>query len=112
VLAGPALARDADGPLARDVSGLPDRAAAGDEAARAALDRHAERLALALGWVVNLIDPDAIVLGGGLSNMGHLYARLPELLAEHVFGGSSATPILKPMHGDSSGVRGAAWLWP
>ncbi|MBN9559811.1 MAG: ROK family protein [Alphaproteobacteria bacterium] len=112
VLAGPALARDADGPLARDASGLPDRAAAGDEAARAALDRHAERLARALGWVVNLIDPDAIVLGGGLSNMGHLYARLPALLAEHVFGGSSATPILKPMHGDSSGVRGAAWLWP
>lgn len=112
VLAGPALARDADGPQAHDASGLPARAAAGDANAKAALDRHAERLARALGWVVNLIDPDAIVLGGGLSNMDHLYAELPRLLADHVFGGSSATPILKPAHGDSSGVRGAAWLWP
>jgi fructokinase len=51
-------------------------------------------------------------LGGGLSNMGHLYASLPMLLAAHVFGGRAATPILKPVHGDSSGVRGAAWLWP
>ncbi len=112
MLAGPALARDADGPAAHDASALPDRAASGDLRAKAALDRHAERLARALGWVVNLIDPDVIVLGGGLSNMDHLYARLPALLAGHVFGGSCATPILKPVHGDSSGVRGAAWLWP
>ncbi len=112
MLAGPALARDADGPAARDASALPARAAAGDVGAQAALDRHAERLARALGWVVNLIDPDAIVLGGGLSNMDHLYDRLPALLAAHVFGGRAATPILKPVHGDSSGVRGAAWLWP
>ncbi len=111
-VAGPALARDCDGPDARDASGLPARAAAGDERARAALERHADRLARGLAQVINLLDPDAIVLGGGLSNMAHLYADLPRLLPRHVFSDVIATPILKNQHGDSSGVRGAAWLWP
>ena len=111
-VAGPALARDCDGPDARDASGLPARAAAGDERARAALERHADRLARGLAQVINLLDPDAIVLGGGLSNMAHLYTDLPRLLPRHVFSDVIATPILKNQHGDSSGVRGAAWLWP
>jgi fructokinase len=61
---------------------------------------------------VDILDPDAIVLGGGLSNMEHLYAELPRLLRRYVFSDTVATPILRNRHGDSSGVRGAAWLWP
>jgi fructokinase len=110
-LCGPALAADADGPGARDASLLPARAAAGDAGAQAALDRHAERLARALAAVVNLVDPDAIVLGGGLSNMAHLYATLPGLIPRHVFSDAFSTPVLRAAHGDSSGVLGAARLW-
>ena len=111
-VAGPALARDCDGPQALDASGIPARAIAGDTRAQAALARHADRLARGLAQVINLLDPDAIVLGGGLSNMRHLYTELPRLLPRHVFSDVIATPILKNKHGDSSGVRGAAWLWP
>ena len=111
-VAGPALARDCDGPEARDASDLPTRAAAGDTRARAALERHVDRLARGLAQVINLLDPDAIVLGGGLSNMDHLYTELPRLIPRHVFSDVIATPILRNWHGDSSGVRGAAWLWP
>jgi fructokinase len=110
-LSGPALAADCDGPGARDASTLPARAAAGEERARAALDRHAERLARALAAVVNLVDPDAIVLGGGLSNMAHLYEALPRLIPRHVFSDAYDTPVLRAVHGDSSGVLGAARLW-
>lgn len=112
LISGPALAADADGPGARDASALPSRAAAGDARAAAALDRHADRLARGLAMVCDLLDPDAIVLGGGLSNMAHLYERVPGLLAPHVFSDAVSTPILPARHGDSSGVRGAAWLWP
>ena len=112
LVAGPALAADADGPGARDASALPTRAAGGDAAAAAALARHADRLARGLAQVINLLDPDAIVLGGGLSNMDHLYQELPALLGRHVFSDISTTPVLRATHGDSSGVRGAAWLWP
>lgn len=111
-VAGPALARDCDGPGARDASALPARALAGDQAAIAALERHADRLARGLAQVINLLDPDAIVLGGGLSNMDHLYEVLPRLIPRNVFSDTIATPILRNKHGDSSGVRGAAWLWP
>jgi fructokinase len=111
-LCGPALAADADGPGARDASALPARAAAGDARAQAALDRHADRLARALAAVVNLVDPDAILLGGGLSNMEHLYEALPRLMPRHVFSDAFSTPILRAQHGDSSGVLGAARLWP
>jgi fructokinase len=111
-LAGPALARDCDGPGAHDASGLPARAAAGDQAATEALARHADRVARGLAVVINLLDPDAIVLGGGLSNMDHLYTELPRLIPTHAFSDVIATPILRNKHGDSSGVRGAAWLWP
>jgi fructokinase len=110
-LSGPALAADADGPGARDASGLPARAAGGDARAQAALDRHADRLARALAAIVNIVDPDAIVLGGGLSNMDHLYAAVPRLMPRHVFSDAFTTPLLKARHGDSSGVFGAARLW-
>jgi fructokinase len=111
-VAGPSLARDCDGPGAHDASGLPARAAADDKQAIAALDRHADRLARGLAVVINVLDPDAIVLGGGLSNMEHLYTELPRLIPTYAFSDVIATPILRNRHGDSSGVRGAAWLWP
>ncbi len=88
-------------------------AAAGDEDALAALDRLTDRLARGLSLLVNVLDPDAIVLGGGLSNLDILYAGgLAAKLRDYGFGGGVETPILKNLHGDSSGVRGAAWLWP
>jgi fructokinase len=111
-IAGPSLARDCDGPEAHDASGIPARAAAGDARAQAALARHADRVARGLTQVVNLLDPDVIVLGGGLSNMAHLYTELPPLILRYVFSDVVQTPIVKNQHGDSSGVRGAAWLWP
>jgi len=79
---------------------------------RAAMARHADRLARGLATVCNIIDPDVIVLGGGLSNMAHLYDVLPPLVEQYGFTYGAAPKIVKNMHGDSSGVRGAAWLWP
>jgi fructokinase len=111
-VAGPSLAHDCDGPGAHDASGLPARATAGDLVAQAALNRHADRLARGLAVVINLLDPDAIVLGGGLSNMDHLYTELPRRIPTYAFSDTITTPILRNKHGDSSGVRGAAWLWP
>jgi fructokinase len=115
-LCGPALAAEADGPAAqaegrspsRDASGLAGR---GDAAAVGALARHAERLARALAHVVNLLDPDCIVLGGGLSNLAALYDVVPGLMARWVFADAVTTPLLRAAHGDSSGVFGAARLW-
>jgi fructokinase len=86
-------------------------AAAGDVAAEAAYRRYADRLARSLAHVVNILDPDAIVLGGGMGQVRRLYDDLPALVTRHVFSDEFATPILPPVHGDSSGVRGAAWLW-
>ncbi len=110
-LSGPALATDADGPGARDAGRLEARAAAGDSAARGALERHAERLARALANLANVLDPDVIVLGGGVSNMAHLYAELPGRMAPWLFGDSKAVNLRPAAHGDSSGVFGAARLW-
>ena len=84
--------------------------AGGDAGCEATLRRYEERLGRALASVVNLVDPDVIVLGGGLSNMARLYENVPSQVAPHVFADRSATPIRPPRHGDSSGVRGAAWL--
>ncbi len=108
-LAGPGLARSGDAP---DAAALCARAEAGDAAARAALDRHADRLARGLAVVLNILDPDVVVLGGGLSNMAHLYEQVPALMRGYVFSDVAATPVVRNLHGDSSGVRGAAWLWP
>lgn len=87
-------------------------ASAGDPEASAALDRYVDRLARGLAVVCNLVDPDAIVLGGGVSNVSALYRRLPDRIARLVFGDAFTTPIAPARHGDSSGVRGAARLWP
>ena len=111
-VAGPSLARDCDGQGAHDASGIPARAAAGEANAREALVRHTDRVARGLAQIVNLLDPDVIVFGGGLSNMAHLYVEVPPLLKRYVFSDVIETPVVKAMHGDSSGVRGAAWLWP
>ena len=85
--------------------------AAGGVAAEGAIARYEARLARALAGVINLLDPDVIVLGGGVSNVDRLYANVPRLWREHVFSDHVATRLAKHAHGDSSGVRGAAWLW-
>jgi fructokinase len=86
-------------------------AGAGNAAAQATLDRHADRLARGLSIVVNIFDPEVIVLGGGLSQLSHLYRVLPELITPHVFADHGDVTVLPPKWGDASGVRGAAWLW-
>jgi len=87
------------------------QAESGDIDAIAALRRYETRLAKALSNVINLLDPDVIVLGGGMSNIKRLYEKIPTLWGDYVFSDSVLTQILPPVHGDSSGVRGAAWLW-
>jgi fructokinase len=112
-LSGPALARDygARGGGDATATEIAARAESGEAEAAAALERYAERLARALGSVINLLDPDVIVLGGGLSNIDRLYQRVPQLWAPYVFSDRVATRLARAVHGDSSGVRGAAWLW-
>ncbi|MEG9431590.1 ROK family protein [Terriglobus sp. ADX1] len=84
----------------------------GDPEAEAALQRLEDRLARGLSNVCNLLDPDAIVFGGGLSQLDRLYVNVPPLIAQYTFGKGFETPLRKAVHGDASGVRGAAWLWP
>lgn len=95
----------------RDGAAIVRAAAAGDARARATLARYVDRLARALATVVNVLDPDTIVLGGGLSNVPDLYAALPEAMRAYAFSDTFETRIVPPAHGDSSGVRGAARLW-
>lgn len=84
----------------------------GDPEALAAVTRLEDRIGRGLAMVVDIVDPDVIVLGGGVSRLGRLYTNLPRLVERYSFGGGVDTPILPAKHGDSSGVRGAAWLWP
>jgi fructokinase len=88
------------------------RSEAGEPDALAALERFEDRLARGLAGVINLLDPDVIVMGGGASQIPRIYKNVPALLREYVFGKEADTPVLPAKHGDSSGVRGAAWLWP
>lgn len=112
-VSGPALAADHNRITGQTLSAeaIATRAATGDAMARATLTRHAHRLARAIAHVVNIFDPEVIVLGGGLSNLAHLYAELPALIAPHVFATSPRITLRPPRWGDDSGVRGAAWLW-
>ncbi len=87
-------------------------AASDHPAAIAAIDRLVDRFARAMATMVNILDPDVIVMGGGLSNVDRLYRELPPLVEKYAFNPGGAPRIVKNMHGDSSGVRGAAWLWP
>lgn len=113
-ISGPAVEREHRGRSGRDWR-LPEIARAaggGDHEAAGSLDRLVHRLARGLAMVCDVLDPDAIVLGGGVGNLAVLYERLPEAIAREVFSDTFDTAILRPIHGDSSGVRGAAWLWP
>jgi predicted NBD/HSP70 family sugar kinase len=113
LLSGPGLVADhvRHGGAVADARALVASAASGDAASCASLERHAERLARALAQVINLIDPSVIVLGGGLSQLNALYDELPRRWAPWVFSDRADTPLRRAAHGDSSGVRGAAWLW-
>jgi len=115
LVSGSGLARDHQHVTGQALNGeaIAAAAAAGDAACRATLDRHASRLARALCSVINLLDPDVIVLGGGLSRLPHLYSQVPALWAHWVFSGTTCPPrtrLVPSLHGDASGVRGAAWL--
>jgi fructokinase len=111
-LSGPALAHSFYGPGTRDASAIPGLAAAGDSRAAAALADHADRLARGLAVITNILDPDVIVLGGGLSHLPGLVEALPGLMKPYIFTDTCEPDVRLNVHGDSSGVRGAAWLWP
>lgn len=115
-LSGPSLAKDfarrsgADADAGVRAEEIVARAADGDAAAEETLARYEDRLGRSLAVIVNVIDPDVIVLGGGLSNVPRLYENVPDLIRPHVFGDRFNTRLVRNVHGDSSGVRGAAWL--
>ena len=113
-LSGPGLSRDF-----RDATGehldppeIVRLAKASNQEAEACLSRYEDRLARGLAHVINILDPDVIVLGGGMSNIQRLYQRIPRLWNQYVFSDRVDTKLVRPIHGDSSGARGAAWLWP
>ena len=112
-LSGPGMARD----HARhseenlDAKEIVTRALAGNAACEATLQRYEDRLARSLAHVINILDPDVIVLGGGMSNIARLYENVPKLWGRYVFSDRVDTRLVPHRHGDSSGVRGAAWLW-
>jgi fructokinase len=113
-LSGPGLQRDYRGHGGAELSGaeIAARAAAGEPLAAAALDRYMDRMARSLAHIINVIDPEVIVLGGGVSNIDALYEQVPRRWGDYVFSDRVDTRLVKNRHGDSSGVRGAAWLWP
>ncbi len=110
--AGPASESEAAGASSPDAVAIAALAAGGDAAAEAALRRYVARMARALASVINLLDPDVIVLGGGMSNLDRLYTEVPRLWRPWVFSDRVDTALLQARHGDASGVRGAARLWP
>jgi fructokinase len=113
-ISGTALGQDYERETGKSLSGkeVAEAADRGDSQAEAAIRRLEDRIARGFASLVNILDPDVIVIGGGLSRLGSLYRNVPPLLERYGFGGGIHTPILPAMHGDSSGVRGAAWLWP
>jgi fructokinase len=112
-LSGPGLQNDHKSTTGQglEATQIAARAAADDKTCEATMHRYESRLARAVAAVINIIDPDIIVLGGGLSNIERLYSNVPRLWNEHIFSDHVATRLVKNRHGDSSGVRGAAWLW-
>jgi fructokinase len=113
-LSGPGLARSYHRACGESVQAMEisRRAAAGEACAGTVLTRYAHRMARALASVINIVDPDVIVLGGGISNIESLYRSVPAYWCEYVFSDRVDTRLERARHGDSSGVRGAAWLWP
>lgn len=111
-LSGPGLIAAYADPGVTSVQEIVARAAHGEALAEQCLRRYEDRMARALASVINIIDPDVIVLGGGLSNIPRLYDTVPALWPRYVFSDVVRTRLVPPRHGDSSGVRGAAWLWP
>jgi fructokinase len=113
-LSGPGLSRDYEHETGTslEAAAIAARAAEGDPGAERCLRRYEDRMARALASIVNVLDPDVIVLGGGMSNLDRLYASVPLRWKDFVFSDDVATRLVKAAHGDSSGVRGAAWLWP
>ena len=111
-LSGPGMSRDHRDATGKDLDAteIAARAARGDAEARATIERYAHRLARGLASIINVVDPDVIVLGGGLSNIACLYGRVPELWGRYVFSDRVATKLVRAKFGDASGVRGAAWL--
>jgi fructokinase len=108
---GPGLAQDFRRVTGREATA--EQIAASDEVEeRAAVGRLIDRFARAMATMVNILDPNVIVMGGGVSNIGRLYDELPPLVEKYAFNPGGPPQIVKNMHGDSSGVRGAAWLWP
>jgi len=112
-LSGPGVARDHRERTgeALNAAEIGRRARAGDGPSRATLERYTDRMARALASVINILDPDVIVLGGGLSNIASLYTEVPRRWERYVFSDRVDTELAPARHGDSSGVRGAAWLW-
>ena len=112
-LSGPALsaAFAAAAGSSLDAKTIAERAVDGDEVARRCLDQYEDRLARALASVINVLDPDVMVLGGGLSNIEQLYESVPRRWGGYVFSDRVVTQLRRAQHGDASGVRGAAWLW-
>lgn len=113
-LSGPAFERDYAHHAGKPLSSpeVVSLAGQGDAMAAETLARYQDRMARALASVINLLDPDIIVLGGGMSNIRDLYSVVPHLWSSYVFSDRVDTRLVPPQHGDSSGVRGAAWLWP
>lgn len=112
-LSGPGLAQDhaRNGGESLAAEEIVARAEANDVSCQKSIERYIDRLARSLGSVINIVDPDCIVLGGGMSNCRQLYEKVPARWGRHIFSDEVSTKLLPPMHGDSSGVRGAAWLW-
>lgn len=113
-ISGTALGKDYERSTGMPLSGeqVAEAADRGDPQAEAAIQRLEDRIARGFASLVNVIDPDVIVIGGGLSRLASIYRNVPPLLENYGFGGGIHTPIVPALHGDSSGVRGAAWLWP
>ncbi|HKL78376.1 MAG TPA: ROK family protein, partial [Gammaproteobacteria bacterium] len=113
-LSGPGMAADHARVTGeeRDARAIAEGAAAGDADCRATLHRYVHRMARALAHVINILDPEVIVLGGGMGNIADLYELVPRVWSHFVFSDRVDTRLVAPVHGDSSGVRGAAWLWP